>query len=116
MKIQISPTKRIADALVVWPKAGPEVDLVIDPRPEFAELSFRAGTLKTIYAFGILGITEPKNILPLLIKMNKALEPGGEIYIIENDFDYICRSYEIIEKWRNKFLELRSKEDETSIH
>lgn len=92
MKIQISSNKRIADALVLWPEAGPEVDLVLDPRPPFG-LKFRAGTVKIIYAFGILGITQPKDVISLLSEFFKALKADGELYIIEHDFDYICRAY-----------------------
>ncbi len=93
MRIQISPNKRIADAFAIWPEAGPEVDLVLDPRPPYGLLKFRANTIKVIYAFGILGITKSKSVNALLQEFYKILMPDGELYIIEHDFDYICRAY-----------------------
>lgn len=32
LKLQISPTRRIADMLTVWFEPGPEVDMVMDVR------------------------------------------------------------------------------------
>lgn len=91
MKIQISPTKKVNDAMVVWHEQLPEVDLTIDPRPPYG-LKFKPGTIKVIYVFGLLGITAKDRIVDLLKSLVKLLEIGGELYIIEQDFDYILRS------------------------
>lgn len=91
MKIQISPTKKIKDALSIWHKAGPEVDLVIDPRKD--GLPFRENTIQVIYALNILGLSKHKNIPAILNNFYKLLKHDGELYIVEQDFDYINRAY-----------------------
>ena len=35
MKIQISPEKKIDDALVIWHEQTPDVDIVVDARPPY---------------------------------------------------------------------------------
>lgn len=91
MKIQIAPTRRIADMFTVWHKPGPEVDLVIDPRNPYG-IYFRPGFVEVIYAFGVLGITEEQKIVPTLKQWASTLKEGGELYIIEQDFEYLCRA------------------------
>lgn len=92
MKIQISPKKHIHDAVVIWPEQKPEVDIVIDPRQPYG-LKFRPGSLKAIYAFGIFGLTQPKYVKQLMLDCYKLLEARGQLYIIEHNFDYVCRAY-----------------------
>jgi hypothetical protein len=90
MKIQISPVKRVDDALVIWYEKTPDTDIVMDPR---IGLNIREASIKVIYAFNILGAAEPNQILPILQNLFNLLESGGEIYIVDMDFDYINRSY-----------------------
>jgi predicted SAM-dependent methyltransferase len=90
MKIQITPIKKVEDALVIWHEKTPDVDIVIDSR---AGLNMKGGSVKTIYAFDLLGISQPQQILPILQNLYDILAPNGEIYISETDFDYINRSY-----------------------
>lgn len=92
MKIQISPKRHIQDAMVIWPEYNIEVDQVRDPRKPYG-LKFRPGSLKAIYAFGIFGLTKPKDLQQLMNDCYKQLEEGGQLYIIEHDFDYVCRGY-----------------------
>jgi predicted SAM-dependent methyltransferase len=92
MKLQISPTKRIEDAMVIWHEKGPEVDLVMDAR-SYSGLTMKEGSIKAIYAFNILGLSGPKQILGMVQNFYNLLEPGGELYIIEMDFDYLNRAY-----------------------
>jgi len=91
LKIQISPIKKVEDAMVIWPFQTPDVDLVLDPRPPYG-LKMKPGSVRAIYAFGILGITEYDRIPEMLRNFVSALKVGGELYIIEQDFDYILRS------------------------
>jgi len=91
MRIEISPKRRLEDTLVIWPEAGPDVDIVLDPSTD--GLKFRDGSIQVIYAFNILGLTEPDMVFNLVHNLYKLLEPKGELYIIENDFDYINRAY-----------------------
>lgn len=91
-KIQIAPKKMVEDAIVIWPIKTPDVDIVMDPR-EIEKFVIKQGSLKAIYCFGLLGITEPNKIVPMLINLNNTLREGGEIYVIEQDFDYVTRGY-----------------------
>lgn len=90
MKIQISPANKVADAMVVWHEKLPEVDLVMDAR---SGLTFKEGSIKAIYVFDLLGLSEPRQIFPIINNLYSLLEPDGEIYIIEMDFDYLTRAY-----------------------
>jgi predicted SAM-dependent methyltransferase len=89
MKIQITPEKKIKDVFSVWHEETSDTDLIVDTR--YLQC-FKSGSLKTIYAFGLLGITEPDRIVYVLKNLVKSLKVGGELYIIEQDFDYIIRS------------------------
>jgi hypothetical protein len=91
LKIQISPRKMVDDALVIWPEQTPDVDLVLDPRPPHG-LKMKPGSVKVIYAFGILGLTQFNKIPEMLKSFVSALQVGGELYIIEQDFDYMLRA------------------------
>jgi len=91
LKIQISPTKKVDGAMVVWHEKNDDVDLVMDARPPYG-LKFKPGSVKVIYAFGLLGITRQEKIPELLKNLVEILEVGGELYIIEQDFDYILRA------------------------
>lgn len=90
MKIQISKEKKVDDAMVVWHEQSPDVDLVLDFRSSYK--NFKPGSVKVIYSFGLLGETEPDKIIDTLKSLIKILEVGGELYIIEQDFDYILRA------------------------
>lgn len=90
MKIQISPEKKVEDAMVIWHEQLPDVDLAIDAR---YGLKFKPGSVKVIYSFGLLGITPLDKISEVIKGLVKLLEVGGELYIIEQDFDYICRAF-----------------------
>lgn len=91
MKIQISPTRRIPDMFTIWFKPGPEVDLVIDPRDPYG-IKFRPGFVEVIYAFGVLGHSEEARIIPMLKQWVSTLKEGGELYIVEQDFEYLSRA------------------------
>lgn len=91
MKIQISKDKKVEDAMVVWHEQSPDVDLILDFRGSYRH--FRPGSIKVIYSFGLLGITPMIKIPDILKSLVELLEVGGELYIIEQDFDYICRAF-----------------------
>lgn len=89
MIIQISPTKKIEDALVVWHEPNKQVDLCVDLRKD---LHFKPNSLSVIYAFGILGNTKPKDVPHAIKNLYNTLKPGGQLYITENDFEYLNRA------------------------
>jgi hypothetical protein len=93
MKLQISPTKRIldsADYITVWNRHG-DNDVVID----FVRngLQFKPGTAKVIYAFGVFSqFNNSERAKVIAQEYFDILEPGGQLYIIEPDFEYFCRA------------------------
>lgn len=92
MKLQITPIKRLDGPMVVWPEYTKDVDVVMDPRPPYG-LKFRKGSINTLYAFDVIGMTNPSMVQEMLDSWMELLAPGGVMYIIEADFDYICRAY-----------------------
>jgi len=91
MKIQITPIRKIDDAMMVWHEGVNDVDLVMDPRPPYG-LKFRPGTIKDIYAFDILSQTKPAQLQEMINGWYNLLAPGGTLYVVENDFEYIARA------------------------
>lgn len=91
LKVQLSKTRELDDALTVYFEHGPEVDLVTDPRYPYG-LKFRQNSVDVIYDFRLLLQTETKHIAPTLKNWFDALAPGGQLYILEPDFEYICRA------------------------
>jgi hypothetical protein len=88
-KIQISPVKKVEDAIVIWPEATPDVDIVQD----LIDIKIKPNSVKAIYSFDSLGFSDPKDVLKVLNNYFDMLEPNGELYIIENDHDYIARAF-----------------------
>lgn len=88
-KIQISPIKKVEGAVVIWPESAPDVDIVQDLR----YMKIKPNSVKAIYSFDSLGFSDPKDVLKILKNYFDMLEPNGELYIIENDHDYIARAY-----------------------
>lgn len=89
MKLQLTPTRKLDDALTVWHEPMPEVDVVIDPRKG---LPFRAGSITDIYAFDVLGHMPFQEIPALLKQWANVLKKGGILYVIEPDYEYLLRS------------------------
>ncbi len=91
-KIQISPKKMVEDAVVIWPKKTPDVDIVVDPR-ELMGLNMKDGSVKVLYVFNLLGITKQRDMLTMLKNFYNILAPDGQLYIIEHDFEYVSRAF-----------------------
>ncbi len=92
MKIQISPIKKVDDALVVWPEETPDTDIIMDPRPPQG-LRFKKNSIQVIYCFDLFGFVRKDEIIKILKNIYDILDINGELYIIDHDFDYICRAY-----------------------
>lgn len=108
MKIQISPTRKVEDAMLIWHEGVNDVDLVMDPRPPFG-LKFRPGTIKDLYAFEVLGMTSIDKAQEMVANWFHLLAPGGTVYVIENDFEYIARGVTggdlTIEEFNREFIQ-----------
>ena len=89
MKIQISPTRILPGYLTIWNQPGPEVDLVMDVR----KLTFRPGSLEEIFSPHVLDHIFPEEINDTLSNWHECLMPNGKLFILINDFEYICRGF-----------------------
>lgn len=89
MKIQISSERIIKDALTVWDQHGPNVDVVMDPK----NLSFRPGSVKEIFALHVLDHLFPEEAMQALKNWHQCLEPGGSLYVLVDDFEYLARAF-----------------------
>lgn len=89
MKIQLSQTRIVPDALVVWSAPGPEVDVVMDLKA----LTFREGSIETIYANHVLDHLFPDESREALANWFKILKVGGFVHTIQDDFEYISRAF-----------------------
>jgi len=90
-KIQIAPEARIEDAVVVWPEQKGNVQIVsaINGKEEFC---LPDGSLKVIYAFNFLSRFPLEEVSGVLSKLHGLLAPGGQLYLCENDLDYLMRA------------------------
>lgn len=89
IKIQITPKRIIKDAMTVWNEPGPEVDIVMDPKT----LTFRPESVGAIYAFHVLDHLFPSEIKPALDNWRRCLGSGGKLFVLVDDFEYICRGF-----------------------
>lgn len=92
MDIQIAPKKMVKDAFVIWPWAdSEEVDLRFDLRSEW--LGLKSNSASSIYVYDFLGMCEPDTIYHIIENLKDILKPGGKLYIIEHDFEYVARNF-----------------------
>ncbi len=89
MKIQISPERTIDGYTTVWPQAGPDVDIVMDPKA----LTFRPGSLDEICTFHVLDQLFIDEARTALRNWFACLKPGGRLYITVDDFEYVARAF-----------------------
>lgn len=89
MRIQISDIKIVKDATVIWDQHGPEVDIVMDVK----KLTFKPGSVTEIFAFHVLDHLFPHEIVEALSNWKQCLVPGGKIYMVVDDFEYIARAF-----------------------
>lgn len=89
MRIQLTKSKVIPDALVAWNEREPGVDIVTDLRdPGFAH-----GSVEKLYAFHVLDHLFPKEVIPTLMAWKRLLAPGGKLFLVNDDFEFLCRAH-----------------------
>jgi len=88
IKIQLSHKRVIPDAMTVWYEEGPEVDLVMDVK----KLTFAPGSVSRLYAFHVLEHMFPKDVVPALANWKACLAPGGQMFVVNDDFEVVARS------------------------
>lgn len=86
MKIQLAPVKIIKDMTNIWQEGN--ADIVMDLK----NLTFKEGSLEEIYSFHVLDHLFPQEIIEALNSWKRCLKKGGKLYIIVDDFEYICRA------------------------
>jgi predicted SAM-dependent methyltransferase len=92
MNIQIAPKRMIKDAYVIWPwRDNDDVDLAFDLREGY--LGLKPESSKAIYLYNFLGMCRPEEIQDIVENLTHILKPGGKLFIIEQDFDYVARNY-----------------------
>lgn len=89
MKIQISPTRIVKDALTVWNEAGPEVDIVMDLK----NLGFAENSIEAIYSFHVIEHLFDSEILEAIGNWKKCMMPGKDMFIVTDNWEHLCRLY-----------------------
>ena len=89
MKIQLSNTRIVKDAITVWSEPGPEVDMIMDLK----NLTFRPGSIDQMYSFHVLDHLFPEDSIVALNNWRNCLKIGATLFTIVDDFEYICRGF-----------------------
>ncbi len=89
MKISLSPERIVRDHLVVWQDQRPQVDLTMDLKA----LTFRADSLDQIVAVHVLDFMFPGEAIVALKNWYACLKPGGKLFVVVDDFEYIARAF-----------------------
>ena len=89
MKIQLSNTRIIKDALTVWYEHGPEVDIVMDLK----NLTFAPGSIEELYSFHVLDHLFVSEILATMKNWKACLGPAGVMYVVVDDFEVLARGF-----------------------
>lgn len=75
--------------MTVWNEPGLEVDVVMEPK----NLTFRPGSVEAIYTFHVLDHLFPSEIKPAIENWYKCLGSGGKLFVLVDDFEYVCRGF-----------------------
>lgn len=89
MKLQLSKKRVVPDAMTAWYEPGPEVDIVVDLK----RLPFAPGSVEKLYAFHVLEHFLPDEIVPALASWKGCVARGGKMFVVNDDFEFICRSF-----------------------
>lgn len=89
MKIQLSQNRIVKDHITIWQEAGPEVDLTMDLK----NLSFRSASINQICSIHVLDFLFPEEAKGALKNWYNCLKPGGKLFIVVDDFEYITRAF-----------------------
>lgn len=89
MKIQLSQERIIKDIPTIWHEHGPNVDMVMDLKA----LGFRQESLTEIYSFHVMDHLFPAEVERAAKNWFECLAPGGKLFVVVDDFEYICRGF-----------------------
>ena len=89
MIVEISRQKVRKDAITVWNEPGPEIDIAMDVRA----LTFKENSIRELYAYHVLDGLFHHEIVKVLENWRRCLAPGAKVFIIVDDFEYVCRAF-----------------------
>lgn len=88
VKIELTPRKIVPESVTVWQQAGPEVDMTMDLKA----LTFRPESVEQICAFHTLDHFFPEEVPVALKNWRECLAPGGVLFVVVDDFEYVSRA------------------------
>lgn len=90
MRIQISPTRIVADVPTVWNEQGPEVDFVFK---DLKDIGMRFGSIDEMYVFHVFEHFFDGEIVPAFKQWKSLMARGGKIFVIVDDWEFISRAF-----------------------
>jgi predicted SAM-dependent methyltransferase len=60
---------------------------------DLKKLPFAPGSLEAVYSFHVLEHLFPNECVAALASWKAALAPGGKLFVVNDDFEFICRSF-----------------------
>ncbi len=89
MKIQLAQQPVVKDHLTIYQQAGENVDMTMDLKA----LTFRASTIESIFTHHIFDHFFEEELLGALKNWYSCLAPGGKLFMVVDDFEYIGRAF-----------------------
>lgn len=89
MIVELSPQKIIKEAITIWNQPGRDIDIVM----ELKKLSFKEGSVDEIFSFHVLDHLFIDEGPEAIMNWVKILKPGGKLFIIVDDFEYLTRAF-----------------------
>ena len=88
MRLEITPTKIVPDAITVWNEQG-EADVIMDLK----NLTFRDNYFDEIFVFHVVDHLFEDEIKTAMLNWRRCLKVGGRIFICVDDFEHIARGF-----------------------
>lgn len=89
MKIELSPQKIVKGCTTVWTEHTPDVDI----KMALTDLTFKPQSIEAIYSFHVLEHLFIEEAEAAIKNWLEVLKPGGEIYVVVTDFQWVARSH-----------------------
>jgi predicted SAM-dependent methyltransferase len=89
IKIQLAAQPVVKDHLTIYQQPAEGVDLTMDLKA----LTYRPGTVEQIFTHHVLDHFFEEELLVALKNWYNCLAPGGRLYIVTDDFEYVCRAF-----------------------
>jgi predicted SAM-dependent methyltransferase len=80
----------VPDVPTVWNEAGPEVDFIFK---DIKNLGFREESIDEIYVFHVFEHLFESEIPAAVANWRSLLKKNAEMYIVSDDYEFICRAF-----------------------